>query len=603
VISCIGPDNIAGLELESSWVARRIREIAESRPFDHIAVLVRSTTHLAVFTRAFDDEGIPYAVTGGRGFHDAQEVADLVHLLRVAANPRDEISMAAVLRSPLAGVSDETLLRLRQGGNLADALDRLDPASADPFLIRFRDELGRWRKVHDPVAIVMEAMDACGYELRLTARERGNVEKLLEMLREMARRDTLGEIVDELAAIRDGDPREQDSDSADPGGCVRVQTIHSAKGLEFPVVFIPAMQAGTREITEPILYSPAMGLGMKWRNPVTGDSARDQLFDRILHAHRDREARESDRLLYVAMTRAEERLILSCSGVGRLENWAQFLRDRLRLDLLTPTGVPRIEEGPGFPLRVLVTATPPVSQPPLDRAAKDRAAVVVEQPPVEGQYDSIATVSAVALFAQCPHRYWLSHAPATPARGWSGDGRPEPPEADPLDASTLGTQVHALLAGSPVENPHAEALALAQRFHDSELGRRAARTLLAEREFAFEMAIEDVVIRGQIDLWFEEGGEVILVDYKTGESEPAMHAAQVSLYAAAIEKYTGHPVDRAFVYQLRPDVVVEVGVEPVNRLILEFREAQERGQFPLREGSHCLRCPLYRGECPAWAIQ
>src|SRR5207237_10381468 len=96
---------------------------------------------------------IPYVVNRGRGFYDSREVNDLTHLLRVVANPRDEISLATVLRSPFVEVSDEALLRMRGlGDNLGSVLMRLVPAQGaefDPYdwrkLCRFRDLLRGWR--------------------------------------------------------------------------------------------------------------------------------------------------------------------------------------------------------------------------------------------------------------------------------------------------------------------------------------------------------------------------------------------------------------------------------------------------------------------------
>ncbi len=76
-------------------------------------MLVRNTEVIAEFAAAFDEAGIPYVVNRGKGFYEAREVNDLAHLLRAIANPRDEISLAAVLRSPLVAASDEALLRLK----------------------------------------------------------------------------------------------------------------------------------------------------------------------------------------------------------------------------------------------------------------------------------------------------------------------------------------------------------------------------------------------------------------------------------------------------------------------------------------------------------
>jgi ATP-dependent exoDNAse (exonuclease V) beta subunit (contains helicase and exonuclease domains) len=122
VICCRGDE-----ALEAKWVASRIAELRgslllEAGParFGDMAVLVRKADSIGPIADAFDEAGIPYAVTAGKGFYEAREVNDLTHLLRILANPRDEISLAAVLRSPLVGASDETLFRLKQSGNLAD---------------------------------------------------------------------------------------------------------------------------------------------------------------------------------------------------------------------------------------------------------------------------------------------------------------------------------------------------------------------------------------------------------------------------------------------------------------------------------------------------
>jgi CRISPR/Cas system-associated exonuclease Cas4 (RecB family) len=82
------------------------------------------------------------------------------------------------------------------------------------------------------------------------------------------------------------------------------------------------------------------------------------------------------------------------------------------------------------------------------------------------------------------------------------------------------------------------------------------------------------------------------------------YAMQVRLYAMAVERVAGRPPDRAWLYFLRPDKAVAVDLAPSllespEQVVREFRDAQERGEFPLNEGAHCQRCGFYRGACPA----
>src|SRR5262249_36589963 len=159
----------------------------------------------------------------GKGFFEAREVTDLTNLLRVLANPRDEISLAAVLRSPLAGFSDQALLQLKQAGNLAEG-----------DLGDFGRQLESWRAARRDVSVdrlLIRAMDRCGYELRLGARERSNVEKFLTLVRDTAARESLDDLVDDIERLRQSDPRESDSPAEESGDVVRMMTIHSAKGL------------------------------------------------------------------------------------------------------------------------------------------------------------------------------------------------------------------------------------------------------------------------------------------------------------------------------------------------------------------------------------
>jgi CRISPR/Cas system-associated exonuclease Cas4 (RecB family) len=123
--------------------------------------------------------------------------------------------------------------------------------------------------------------------------------------------------------------------------------------------------------------------------------------------------------------------------------------------------------------------------------------------------------------------------------------------------------------------------------------------------------VEDLVVSGQVDLWFEEGGELAIVDYKT-DAVSGMDAhlrardygLQLRLYALAVECVTGRPPRRAWLHFLRPDKVVEVDLTPSlldspEQVVRELAEAQNALEFPLREGERCKRCEFFRGLCPA----
>ncbi|MDE3166383.1 MAG: UvrD-helicase domain-containing protein, partial [Acidobacteriota bacterium] len=597
----------ASPESEGRWIARRILEMS-GRAFRDFAVLVRNTESIAAITAALDSANVPYVVNRGRGFYESREVNDLVHLLRTIANPRDEISLAVVLRSPLVGASDEDLLRLKmEGGSIGRGLQE---ASA-PHLAAFRERLAEWRMRRESAGfdrLLAVALDEAGYPWS------PNVDKFLAQARDAAAGMTLDEFVEELGLLRGENPREPEAPPEDSSDTVKIMTVHSAKGLEYKVVFVAALSKGVNNSTPVVGFSRRHGLGARWLNPATRGNKND-LFLHALHEEwKQRDEEESHRLLYVAMTRAEEHLVLSFSTSEKKPgNWSKVVAERLGLDPGTPRDAVERRQSPHgeeWTLRVRVAAGDPelLVRPPTEE--QSRPAETVAAPATDEQFDANATVTALAKFAACPRQYYLGRY-----LGYEGRARrvEEPGEEEDreLAASELGTQVHALLAGAAVADAAPEAERLAAVFRRSELGRRAARAGRVERESDFLMAVGGLVVRGQIDLWFEEAGEVAIVDYKTDDvraadaaARAADYALQLRLYAMAVERMAGRAPDRAYLHFLRPDRVVEIDLAPTliespEQVVREFQEAQAKLEFPLNEGERCRHCPFYKDLCPA----
>jgi ATP-dependent helicase/nuclease subunit A len=605
ILAAYGEKTEAGAEIEAQWIARRIRELErDGTPFADIAVLIRTVSALDHLAPAFERWGVPYLQTRGRGFFEQREVLDLVYWLRAVRNPLDEISLLAVLRSPLVGVGDETILRLKRAGNLGEALEKLsDGAEFEPGdferLRRFRDQL-RWMQGAagevSPDRLLASAIDECNYLGGLTARARGNIEKFLAMVREAhtSRPRPLAELIEDLEALRES-ASEPDAPPVEARDAVEVLTIHGAKGLEFPVVFVAAMHQGPNRTPPAVGFAPGVGLGARWRDPATGANVSDPDHLAFSARQKEKEDREADRLLYVAMTRAKQHLALSFAVTDRAPaNWAKQITEALELNLETFDNM--AVDLDGVRLR-RVDQAPPAWEEAGAAGAASAEPLELAAPEVRDSYDSAASATSIALFEACPRRYYLGRY-----IGWEEplpDGRGS--VAGALSASELGNQVHKLLAGETVENAAEEAVRLAERFLRSELGRRAERATRVEREFDFVMALEDVVINGQIDLWFEESGELVLVDYKTGREGPPL---QLQIYALALERLTGRRPEEAWLYYPRGEKGVavpldEAAMNGARAAVRRFREAQSRLEFPLREGEQCRRCGFYRGRCPA----
>lgn len=623
VIVAAGDGQEQAEPVEASWIGRRILELLEELPigFAGMAVLARKVEGLTEIERALREFGIPALVIGGRTLLETREVLDVWNFLRVIANTQDEVALAGVLRSPLVGVSDETILRLKFQGSLWGALSRLEESGVDQedrerleWFLSLARALRRERDGVSPDLLAARIVDESGYLSLLAPHSRRNLEKFFGLLEELhfRRRRPLAETLLELEWRRAAEAASE-APPAEAADAVRLMTVHAAKGLEFPVVFVARLHQAARDSLDPIAFSPRHGFGAKWRLPRASKGVPDPIYKAAEQELKQKSDAEEMRLLYVAMTRAEEHLVLSYSTGERSPGslWSKQVAAKAGLSKNSLEEADSVGWIGGVRVRRIVSRQ---RQAPSCKWVASALAEPAElSPPVRtGQHDSSAAVTDVGEYLACPRRYFLGRylaLGAKPRRGLIEPGEEAiPEEASDVDGTELGSQVHALLAGASVSDATEEALRLARVFERSELARRLERARRVEREFDFAIELEQVVLRGQIDLWFEEGGEIVVVDYKTGTAEagPRVEAYELQLrvYALALERLTGRLPDRALLFFLETGEPAEVtldapALEQARAQVRALRQAQDRLEFPLREGAHCWSCAWLGRLCPA----
>lgn len=598
-------DTVADTErTEALNIAARISELVNSEGvrYGDIAILTRANYSTGELQRALDAFAIPSVVLGGMTFYDTREVRDLKLLLDVLVNPRNEIALAGLLRSPVFGLSDEEIFRLTSVyGSLHSAI-----AANPPEYWSTIEELRRIRNTISPELLLQRVIDECDYESGLTSRARANVEKFMAALRERHRQNPapLREVV---ADLEDAAP-EAEAPPREFANAVRLMTLHKAKGLEFRLVFLPYLHKGRGSGFPTISWSHEHGLGVKWRNPVTNAGEGDPVWQRNRAAAQLTQEAEENRLLYVGMTRAKEHLVLSWSCTGRERgSWPGLLSSTLGIDVSERSNAAIDHDG----VRIVRTMEQPEVQPGAVAGDHESSDLVLDRLPIGDLSDSSASVTDISRFAECPRKYYLSRY----LRQESSRRRNAPlhdddflEKAHQVNASELGRQVHAILAGAPVEQPSPEAVEFADRFFTSALGKRAARAQGKQHEWDFLMEAADLVLRGQVDLWFEHNRELVIVDYKTDREIDAQaltgYSLQVQLYAIALERWLGRFPDRGILYFLRADREYEVDLTPLALgaaldTVREFRNAQARLSFPLQTGEHCRACEFFPRLCPA----
>lgn len=307
------------------------------RPGD-VVLLFRSMSNVAHYEAALRHWGLDYYLVGGRAFFAQQEIYDILNLLRALDNPQDSIALAGALRSPFCCLSDEALFVLSGRGEQRssparglwaglhdeEACGRL---SSDQRVIaeRARRHLDRWRTLKDqlPISRLLNAVFAdSGYDAAtqfefLGDRRLANLWKLVDLARTFDRSGLFGlaEFVQRLGDLVKNQPREeQAATQPENADVVRLMTIHQAKGLEFPVVFLPDVAATVGGGAPPVVHWDPV-FGCVARPPTEEDEPAFSEFGwRAWRAAESIDEWNEDlRTLYVACTRAEDYLVLSGS--------------------------------------------------------------------------------------------------------------------------------------------------------------------------------------------------------------------------------------------------------------------------------------------------
>lgn len=293
--------------------------------YGDIAILTGTRTPFPNYEHALADFGIPFVKDGGRGFFTGPEVRDLLAAMRVLANPLDDVSLLAVLRSPLFGWHDADLVRLRRiagSGRLWYGLVRgLSPESETAA----RDTLGtllelrRWAPLVTPAALIGMICEATAYRAALLCLPRGrahvaNIDKLMEFARTTASLDgpSLASFLHRAELAERYLERETDAPLAVTGDDVVIlATIHGAKGLEWPVVILASLETDFARWEGGSRYLAADGALIVRPKGGDGKTIDSPASKALAEGEKAREEAEARRMLYVGMTRARERLVLS----------------------------------------------------------------------------------------------------------------------------------------------------------------------------------------------------------------------------------------------------------------------------------------------------
>ncbi|MDD4075075.1 MAG: helicase-exonuclease AddAB subunit AddA [Eubacteriales bacterium] len=636
MLQCDEEDEWESAEAEAVFAARRIREImrderytdpktGKTRPYAYgdFAVLHRSPRAVAErMTQLMALQGVPaYAELTG-GYFDAVEVQVFMNLLRVIDNRRQDIPLLSVMRSMMGGFTDEELGTLRLLDTQAPWVELLEKAAQNGGALGakargFLDKLDAWNmesRLVRVAALCAALMDETGYSAYCASLPGGRV-----------RRANLDALIERAAAYEESEARSlsgfiafmdriKNTDrigaSAVLGAdVVRLLSTHKSKGLEFPVVILAGLSKkfNAQERRQDIALHETLGLGMRY---IEGNVRRDTLArGAILDENSDAALEEELRILYVAMTRARERLILLisekdieasvkkhcrpvtpylCANAARESDWLLWAL------LDTPDGDPlRAYAGlPALGGRQNAHVAAQVGVRACERPSKESyAAFAARAQNADAGYwqTRFAWAYPYLVDTQIPGKISVSEL-----IGNLPSMRAYPDfiaAKKPLDAADRGTAAHLLMELIPlkahtvqsvrdcietlVERGHmtraqAEAVRVEPvvAFFASPLGKRLCAAELVERERGFNYRVparraisadtdEPMLLQGVIDCCFRENGAWVVIDYKTDRvsagkayETAAKHQRQLDVYADALAALTGEPVKEKYIHLL-----------------------------------------------------
>ena len=597
-------DRIHEMVLRERFAVKRSDGSGGSVRYGDIAVLFRALTSARIYEEALRDAGIPYYLFAGAGFYAAQEVRDVLNCLKALEWQSDEIALVGTLRSPMFGLSDEVIYLMQLSGSIEGALanpeavervsdeERRQIRRAGEVLGALRDS----RNQMNVAELIEEVIERTGYDAVVLGQFMGvqklaNVEKLIDQARrfESSAGFVLNDFIEYMDEFVRAEARESErSVEEEEQDVVRLMTIHGAKGLEFPVVFVADMSRERKGHPRKIMLDGELGMAVSL--PARSRKERGPLYRTARKQMRSREAAEELRLLYVALTRARDRLVLSGSESGESEKGDDWLKLILRtLSVSHVEDGSEIEFGSGSRLRMRTRPSGSVvSEEGQAQEAGWLGAQRLEKLVGGGVRSGVLpgelvervgairpslnakrhfSVSELLTYQHCPKQYYWRYVLGLP-----GGARIGRSQERARCGAWIGTVVHRVLAlwdlqdeavlGSLVERAVAEIGPLgredervvgseAERIVREGYGRGLFEDLRKavrfEVEVPFVLEMNGNVVNGTVDRVsvFEDGGCEV-VDYKTDrvgsggvEAVAEAYRFQVGVYALAASRAFG----------------------------------------------------------------
>ncbi len=625
---------------EADFVAARVKNILSSgyNP-DDIVILFRGVKNCREYEEALRKLKIDTVTVGGTGFYKQPEIKDLISFIVIIENPFSQREMLRVLRSPGFGVKDSELSKISKNNpdkNLYEKL-KCSKLKIAQRLVSFLDYFRVRKNTTDVVTLLNELVEKSGIKYWAISRPGGrqsreitNINKFISNARKYAQKNVFTTLIDYAQHLRKIEQAKIGEPEARPRAenVVHLMSIHQSKGLEFPVVFVSNISRanfpGQKKMDK---YHFNEKLGM-----VIRDNSSGSLYSKYLKPHLYKKHNlEERRLLYVALTRAQEKLIISGQKNfrGKISKFLGYFLTKkdsgykLKKDLKKI--IKKTEKVPDVNLS---------SDSALKNRSNNKIKMRINPRDIKKYLNKLGvpvyfktrelkkefSVTQLDVYSACPLLYKYRYKYKIPVSPYNRGFSP----------ALFGSAVHRML----------EEYFKFKKFETSRIMKEKIRELIVESgvkvedygafygekvkkavdnicksgilkpcgsviytEKPFVLNHNNCYIKGTVDRLDRNPDGTVLIDYKTSQSiRTASYKLQLSIYKKAIKEIFNFNPIKGKIYYVSLNSLVSV---PDEKFLVQKLNSLIRGiqteKFPPRKGEKCNYCP-YKILCPAWNI-
>ncbi len=623
-------------EEEAEYISSQTRKFLDSGydPGD-IVVLFRGVKNCAVYEEKMRKYGIKTVTVGGAGFYEQPEIKDIIAMLTVMDNPFSDRELIRLLQSPYFGIKDSELARIlyendstSKGSSLFEKMKGSGNSKITAFM-EFMDFFKDKKRSLSLVELINLTAEKSGLFYRassqnggLDSRPMSNLNKFIRMARSFEGRNIFSTLYDFINYLRQIENAAIVEAEARPlvKNVVNLMTVHQAKGLEFPVVFVANVSSGNFPTSNRVnIYH-----FLKEQGLIIKDKTKGSRYMEILNTRLYREFYEEEkRLFYVALTRAQKHLFITgnINFRGSISKFMSFflnkkekgefklksnLKKIIARDKIVPElNVPELNVGelnedkkiyqdkqskakefleiskdlgiPGFikirdiPVEFSVTKIETYIRCP--RLYKYRYFVKIPPPPAEKSFSA-------ALFGSAVHRmleeYYKIAKPGQVAM---------PEKIKTLICST------GISSAEFKKNYLKKSEEVIKSIQSSGMLKPAEEILYTEEPFVLKVGSNR--IKGTVDRIDKTEGQIELIDYKTAKSADTGHYRfQISIYLEALKEIFKFDKVAPYIYFVAINKIKKV--RPIKFINLRIKSAVngiQSGRFPAISGQHCKYCP------------